>query len=89
MIVPEFTFDAEANGYLSEPFEVEQLATIHIELSERAPVVILKQQEDGEYANYGQTPKQSDAYRLNLSAKETSVIIIATPVAVKKCWIAN
>jgi hypothetical protein len=89
MIIPEFTFDAEANGFLSEPFTVDQIATVHIELSERAPVVILKKEDDGEYANYGQTPKQSDAYRLNLTAKNEMTVILATPVEVKKCWIAN
>lgn len=89
MIIPKFTFDADANGYLSDPFEVEQLATVSIELTQQAPVVILKQLEDGDYANWGETPKHSDNYRLNLSAQDKVTIIIATPVEVKKCWIAN
>ena len=55
MIRPKFTFDAEANGWLSEPFTIHEQATVHIELSAIAPVVTLKQEDDGEYANYGQT----------------------------------
>ena len=42
MITPEFTFDAEANGFLSDPFTIDERAAVHIELASRAPVVTLK-----------------------------------------------
>ena len=89
MIVPTFTFDEEANGYISEPFEVDEVAEVHIELVSRAPVLTLKQEPDGEYANYGQTPKQSDGYKLRINSKEKITVKLATPVEVAKCYIIN
>lgn len=89
MIVPTFTFNAEANSYLSEPFTVTNEARVHIELDSMAPVVTLKQEEDGEYSNFGQTPKESDQYELEITSKEEVSLILATPVGVKKCYIMN
>lgn len=90
MIVPTFTFDAEANGYISEPFSVEEHAMVHIELTSMAPVVTLKLQEDGEYANYGQTTQESESYELNITSNEETITLkLATPVEVKKCYIMN
>ena len=89
MIVPTFTFNEDANGYLSEPFTIDQQACVHIELESMAPVVTLKQEEDGEYSNFGQTPKESDKYELHISSQEEVTLIIATPVGVRKCYIMN
>ena len=89
MIVPKFTFDAEANGYISEPFLIDEKAVAHIELASRAPVVILKQEADGDYANYGQTPKSGTAFELNITSNKENLIRLATPVEVTKCYILN
>ena len=89
MIVPQFTFDAEANGYISEPFTIDQSAQVHIELASRAPVVTLKMESDGGYANYGQTPKMATGYNINVSSKEEITVKLATPVEVTKCFIFN
>ena len=84
-----FIFDEDANGWLSEPFTIEEQATVHIELSGKAPVVTLKQEVDGGYANYGQTPKESDRYELNLTSNDEVTLMLATPVEVTKCYIIN
>lgn len=89
MITPNFTFDAEANGYISDPFTVDELAQVHIELASRAPVVTLKQESDGGYANYGQTPKQACGYKINIRSKGEITVKLATPVEVTKCYILN
>ena len=89
MIVPQFTFDAEANGYISEPFIIDQAASVHIELTSRAPVVTLKREDDGGYANYGQTPKQDTAFQINIHSKEEITVKLATPVPIRKCYIIN
>ena len=89
MIVPEFTFDADMNGYVCEPFTVEERATVHIELASPAPVVTLKMEEDGGYANYGQTPDDSDRYEIDITSKDEITVKMATPVEVTKCYIIN
>ena len=89
MIVPTFTFNEEANGYLSEPFTIDKQVTVHIELDSMAPVVVLKQEEDGEYDKYGQTPKETDMYELEITSNEQVTLILATPVGVRKCYIMN
>ena len=89
MTVPEFAFDAEANGYISNEITVEELAMVHIELSQLAPVLVLKKGHDGEYSNYVQTPEESDCYELNITSNQTAIIKLATPVEVKKCYIIN
>ena len=89
MVRPVFTFDDEANGYISEPFTIQQRATVHIELEAMAPVLTLKQEDDGEFAVYGQTPDESDRYEITLTTSEDAVIKIATPVEVLKCYILN
>ena len=88
MIVPQFTFDAEANGYLSEPFTVQKVKA-HIELVSRAPVVILKKETDGSYANYGQSPKSDTVYEINITSKKEITVRLATPVEVMKCYILD
>lgn len=89
MIVPEFTFDAEANAYLSEPFTLDEQCMAHIELASRAPVVVLKQETDGGYANFGQTPKSGDRFEINITCNKEVIIRLATPVEVTKCYILN
>lgn len=90
MIEPQFTFDAEANAYISEPVTVEEAAIVEIELAANAPVVILKMEDDGEYANYGQTPEpQHDAYKIKIVSKDSIRIKLATPVEVTRCIINN
>ena len=89
MIHPTFTFDEDANGWLSEPFTVEEEATVFIELASMAPVVTLKREPDGGYANYGQTPKESDRYELNITSNQEETVMLATPVEVTSCYIIN
>ena len=89
MIVPQFTFDAEANGYISEPFTINERAQVHIELASRAPVVTLKEESDGGYANYGQTPQQACGYNIDIYSKREITVKLATPVEVTKCYVLN
>ena len=89
MIVPQFTFDTDANAYISEPLTIDEQCMAHIELASRAPVVVLKQEEDGGYANFGQTPKSGDRFEINITCKKENVICLATPVEVTKCYILN
>ena len=89
MIVPEFTFDAEANAYISEQFTIDEQCMAHIELASRAPVVVLKQENDGGFANFGQTPKSGDRFEINISCNKENIIRLATPVEVTKCYILN
>lgn len=87
MKIPEFTFNGEANAYLSEPFTIEDTAVVRIELSSRAPVVTLKQEEDGGWANYGQSPKDDSRYEITIRPTEKMTLMLATPVQVLKCRI--
>lgn len=87
MIVPIFTFDEGANGYLSEAIEVDGQAVASIELASAAPVVTLKQEEDGGWANYGQSPKDARCYEITMSVKGKVSVRLATPVQVLKCYI--
>lgn len=89
MIVPEFTFNAEANAYMSEPFTIDEQCMAHIELASRAPVVVLRQEADGSYANYGQTPRSDTGFEINITCNRENVIRLATPVEVTKCYILN
>ncbi len=89
MILPSFTFDDEANGYISEPFTVTEQAMAHIELASRAPVVVLKQEADGGYANYGQTPESCDRFEFDITSNKECMLRLATPVEVTKCYILN
>ena len=89
MTVPQFTFDAEANAWLSEPFTVEEQAMVHIELASRAPVMTLKLEKDGGYANYGQTPKSDERFEINITTNREETLMLATPVEVMKCYILN
>lgn len=88
IVIPEFVFDAEANGYLSDTIVIDRNITVMLELAARAPVVVLKQEPDGQYANYGQSPEQSDNYRFTVRANELTTIKLATPVEVRMCRIA-
>lgn len=89
MITPTFTFDTEANAYLSEPITIDEQAMAHIELASRAPVVTLKQEKDGGYANYGQTPQSGTHFEINITCQDEITIRLATPVEVTKCYILN
>lgn len=86
MAEPIFTFDAEANAYISDSFTIEDEAIVEIELDSAAPVVTLKMEDDGGYANYGQTPEpQHEAYRIKMVCRGSEQVKLATPVSVKKC----
>ena len=89
MITPQFTYNAEANAYLSDPFTIDEQAMVHVELASRAPVVILKQESDGGFANFGQTLKSGTAFEINITCNKENVIQLATPVEVTKCYILN
>jgi len=89
MIVPTFTYDAEANAYLSEPVTIDEQAMAHIELASRAPVLVLRQEKDGGYANYGMTPESGDRFNINITCNKENIIRLATPVEVQKCYILN
>lgn len=85
----EFTFDAEADAYMSPPFAVDGIATVRIELSSRAPVVTLKMEKDGGYANYGQTPRSARGFEIDITTNREETLRLATPVEVKNCYILN
>lgn len=87
MMIPTFTFDEGANGWLSEPVEIEHPVIAKIELASKAPIVTLKQEEDGGWANYGQSPKDARCYEIEIKPKEKMSIMLATPVEVLKCYI--
>ena len=87
MMTPTFTFDEGANGYLSEPMEIEEPVIARIELASVAPVVTLKQEEDGGWANYGQSPKDARCYEITINPKGRMNIRLATPVEVLKCYV--
>ena len=89
MKVPSFTFDAEANAYMSEPFAIDEQAVAHIELVSRAPVVVLKEEKDGGFANFGQTPESGTGFEINITCNRETIIRLATPVEVTKCYILN
>lgn len=84
-----FTFDEEANGWLSEPFTVQDEIIVHADLCGKAPIVTLKQEPDGGYAIYGQSPKESDRYKIHLISNEEVTLKLATPVEVTQCYIIN
>ena len=87
MITPAFTFNQEANGYLSDEIIIEDPIIVRMELASRAPVVTLKQEPDGGWANYGQTPKDDRLYGITIRPTEKMTIMLATPVKVLKCHI--
>lgn len=89
MIVPEFIFDEEMNGFLSEPFTIDEQALVHIELASRAPIVTLKQEKDGGYANYGMSPKSAERFEIDITANKEMTVRLATPVEVTKCYVLN
>jgi hypothetical protein len=89
MIVPSFTFDDEANAYLSEDITLDEQAMAHVELASRAPVVVQKKETDGGYANFGMTPESGDRFNINITCNRESIIRLATPVEVTKCYILN
>lgn len=87
MTIPTFTFDEGANGYLSTPMEIEDTVLVKIDLASVAPVVTLKQEEDGGWANYGQTPKDARRYEITIRPKGKMTVMLATPVKVLKCHV--
>lgn len=87
MKIPTFTFDDEANGYLSEPMEIEHSVLVKMELASVAPLVVLKQEDDGGWANYGQTLKDARSYEITIVPKERMAVRLATPANVLKCYI--
>ncbi len=89
MITPAFEYDEEMNGYLSEPVTINRQAMVHVELASRAPLVTLKREKDGGYANYGMSPKSAEAFEIDITAKDEITVRLATPVEVTKCYILN
>lgn len=89
MIEPNFSWNAEANGYISTAFTVEEQALVHIELASKAPVVTLKREEDGEYSNYGQSPKSAMKQEFTITSRKEITLKLASPVEVLKCYIVN
>lgn len=87
MTVPTFTFDKEINGYISDAIAIEEKVTVRIELESRAPVVTLKQEKDGGWANYGQSPRQSTRYGIDIHPKDGATVRLATPVRVVSCYV--
>jgi hypothetical protein len=88
MIEPLFTFDAEANAYISEPVTIEaREAIVEIKLVSPAPVVTLKKEDDGGYGNYGESPEQRDAYKIKIVSRGHITVKLSTPVNVIKCII--
>lgn len=77
------------NGYVSEDIVIDQRAVVRIELASRAPVVTLRQESDGGFANYGQTPKSGTGFEINIHTKKEMTVRLATPVEVTKCYILN
>lgn len=84
---PAFTFDEEANGYLSEEIEIEDTVIVRMDLESRAPVVTLKKETDGGWANYGQSPKDASRYEITIRPTGQMSIMLATPVRVLECLI--
>ena len=89
MITPTFEFDQEMNGFLSEPVTIDRHAMVHVELASRAPIVTLKRESDGGYANYGMSPKSAEAFEIDITANDEMTVRLATPVEVIKCYILN
>ncbi len=89
MIEPRFTWSAKAKGYFSEAFVLEEQATVYLELASRAPVVTLKKEKDGRYGIYGQSPRNSDAYKIRMTSTHKVTIKLAVPIEVKKCYVIN
>lgn len=87
MTIPTFTFDEGANGYLSEPMDIEGPMLVKIDLASVAPVVTLKQEEDGGWANYGQPQKDARSYEITIRPKGKMAVMLATPVKVLKCHV--
>lgn len=84
-MIPTFTFDEGANGWLSDPMEIEDPVVVSIELACVAPVVTLKEEEDGGWANFGQSPKDARRYEITITPKGRMRVRVATPVEVLKC----
>ena len=82
-----FVFDEGANGYLSEPVSIKDTAIVRLELEKPAPVVTLKEKEDGSWANYGQSPKDERCYEITIRPEGMMTIRMATPVNVLKCYV--
>lgn len=89
MTTPVFTFDEDMNGYVSNDITIDEKATVVIELASRAPVVTLKRESDGGYANYGQTPRSGTGFKIHIDSKKEITVRLATPVEVTKCYILN
>ena len=80
-----FTWNEDANGWLSESFVIDSKVMVRIRLSELAPVVTLKQLADEDWANYGQTPDASDHYEITINPTHEMTLRLASPVRVKEC----
>lgn len=89
MTVPPFVFDYEANAWMSSPFEVKRQADAYIELQSSAPVLTMRTMKNGSLVVYGQTPQESDNYKLRITTNRAETIVIATPVPVRKCYVVE
>ena len=83
-MVLSFVWDEALGGYVSDVMEIDSDVIVRLVLSRLAPVVTLKETDDG-WANFGQTPDTSDRYEITLHPTEPMRVRIATPVAVIDC----
>lgn len=81
-----FTYDDDYDAYVSNEITLAEVVTAHVELVSKAPVVTLKQEADGGWANYGEAPEQSDQYEIKLAADAPCTVKLATPVEVLEAY---
>ena len=87
MTLPAFTFDEEANAWLSDDLDIDEPIRVRLELVSPAPVVTLKREGDGGWATYGQSPKDARCYEITIHPTEPMTIKLAVPVEVQKYYI--
>ena len=83
-MVLNFVRDENLGGYVSDVMEIDSDVIVRLVLSRLAPVVTLKETDDG-LVNFGQTPDTSDRYEITLHPTEPMRVRIATPVEVVAC----
>ena len=79
-----FVWDEALGGYVSDVMEIDSDVIVRLVLSRLAPVVTLKETDDG-LVNFGQTPDTSDRYEITLHPTESMRVRIAVPVEVVSC----
>ncbi len=86
MATLNFGYDQDLEAYVSDVLELLDVKTAHVQLGCKAPVVTLKEEEDGGWANFGETPQQSDVYEIKLQPDKACRVKLATPVEVIEAW---